>query len=434
MDYLKRQSFFIICGLASAGGIALGLTGIRAMPKVQEKMEDLKLIYTSLDNVKNGAVNEKWINAERDRIELTESDLNDLVAKAVEVSAYKPLIDGVFPHPKKDNEDEFRAAYPKKLQALVSSLNPSLDAPAVDAQAASRSEIDLMEGQIEREQEQRAKDAELGSGNTSIEPIPDGTNFSQAGVLLKTGAWLDSVSRAHMNKAQRLRCYVTHFTVNPRNSRYPPSFPFISAVAPQDTEDRADPIDLWDAQLQLWIIEDVVNAINKINTEAAEAFRAGGSDLAPWVGVMPVKDFISIRISDFVLEGTEWLPIEEAGGLSEVEPVESGASYFTGSESTGWYQVVQFSLKLVMDQRDINRFVDELCRNRFHALLRASYQAVPTNKKFVDRVYGSEPTVNIVMDFQTVLLNSIYLPLMPDEVLDYYGLPLHEEDIDGGGP
>ena len=44
----------------------------------------------------------------------------------------------------------------------------------------------------------------------------------------------------------------------------------------------------------------------------------------------------------------------------------------------------------------------------------------PLNKSLTGKVYGSEPTVNVVMDFESVLLGDVFRPLMPKAVCDKY--------------
>jgi len=53
--------------------------------------------------------------------------------------------------------------------------------------------------------------------------------------------------------------------------------------------------EVWWAQVAYWIQKDVVEAIATVNEAAAEAARTRGEET--WVGNMPVKDVISIRVS-----------------------------------------------------------------------------------------------------------------------------------------
>ena len=79
-----------------------------------------------------------------------------------------------------------------------------------------------------------------------------------------------------------------------------------------------------------------------------------------------------------------------------------------------------------MDQRDILLLVDEITKNRFHTLLRISYEAVPVNHTMRGKIYGGDPTIQVVMLAET------YRPLMPDAVLEELELqrPAGEEETD----
>ena len=85
-----------------------------------------------------------------------------------------------------------------------------------------------------------------------------------------------------------------------------------------------------------------------------------------------------------------------------------------------------------MDQRDIPLLVDRLSNNSFHTLLRVSYQSVPPNRKMEGKIYGAEPVVNVVMDFESIMLGEVFRPLMPTSVCEYYEIPCppHEENDD----
>ena len=98
--------------------------------------------------------------------------------------------------------------------------------------------------------------------------------------------------------------------------------------------------------------------------------------------------------------------------LSQAEKV------FTGTTSNATFDVLQFSLKLVMDQRDIPHLIEKLTTNTFHTLLRVAYHAVPVNRDMVGKIYGPEPAVVVVMDFETVMLGEVFRPLMPRVVCE----------------
>ena len=81
-----------------------------------------------------------------------------------------------------------------------------------------------------------------------------------------------------------------------------------------------------------------------------------------------------------------------------------------------------------MDQRDILRLVDWICKDSFHTLLRVAYKRVEPNRRMIGKIYGSEPTVNVVMDFETMMLGELFRPLMPDIVCEDFEIDCSERD------
>ena len=230
---------------------------------------------------------------------------------------------------------------------------------------------------------------------------------TRAGVLTKEGVRTDRVARASVKQAQSIYCYAVGFQ-GTRERERAPSLDFDPAMV--EGMEAPFPDEVWRAQRSFWIQKDVVDAIVAVNQEAAE--RVERDDR--WVGIMPVKDVISIRIGESPVEqDSEFYSGAAPGGYSAALPSQSDTAVFTQSYSNATYDVIQFSVKLVMDQRDIPRFVEELCADSFHTPLRIAYQAVPINKKMTDKVYGPEPTVNVVLDFETILLNEVFDALIP---------------------
>ena len=103
---------------------------------------------------------------------------------------------------------------------------------------------------------------------------------------------------------------------------------------------------------------------------------------------MPVKDVISIRVSSgYVIPEAGEFAGAAPSGYAEARPPETGDTVFTGSVTSEHYDVVQFTVKLVMDQRDIPQLISELTANSFYTVLRSAYQVVsPPNVKMVGKI------------------------------------------------
>ncbi len=229
-----------------------------------------------------------------------------------------------------------------------------------------------------------------------------------------------------MAAAQRIYCYASHFKyVRPQDREG--SLDFWPAMKDTGTLEAPDLWDVWHAQVGYWIQKDVVDAIAALNNQSAEAAREKGE--APWVSVMPVKELISIRLSDgFVPREGDEIFGSQPGGYEAALPPGTPQTVFTHSGSSELYDVIQFTVKLIVSQPHIPRLIDRLCKDSFHTLLRVSYEAVPPNRNMVGKIYGSQPTVNVLLDFETILLGEVFRRLMPPSVLDYYEIRCREAD------
>lgn len=430
MGFLKRHMFIIVCGAVSVAGIALAATGISAMPEVMDRMSEVKRLYTDLNGLQSRPVNQRNIEAEQERIDLVLKDRDRVFAKARELYNHEPLVPEALP----DGDDAAGRRFRKTYKAALDKLYESLTA----GQPATRAEISEAQAKIEDERA-RAKRAQA-EGETPDQG-KQGPPRTAAGVLTKSGARSDAVARANMAAAQTIYCYANAYEPKDTSSdrgrgRGQPKVAALDydplLMAGLNTVDAPLPEDVWRAQVGYWIQKDVVEAINAINNEAGKELSDQGE--RPWVGVLPVKDVISIRVSqDYVLPSEEEFGAADAGGYTEAFPPGTAASVFTRTASNEIYDVRQFSVKLIMDQRDILRLVDKLTANKFHTLLRTAYVVVPPNRDMHGKIYGPEPVVNVVLDFETILLGDVFRPMMPTVVCERlaaegYGLVCPERE------
>ncbi len=425
MDFLRRHVFLIVCVVVAVGGVALIITGARAMPKVLEEMEKVEGIYRQLNSLQSQPVNLAQIEAARQRIELLLEDRAQVRRTArEEFYGFKPLVDGVLPNGDALKRNEFKRTYGAKMQSLLESLE--YGAPP------TRAEIAVWQERIESEEaERRESGTGLEGGLSEPSSVPEGPPLTLAGVLTPAGAVEDAAARASMNAAQKIYCYARRFDEY-RPPDMVPSLEFWSEMEDTGTADAPDLWDIWHAQIGYWIQEDVVEAIVALNSEAAEEARK--KEQHAWVGILPVKEVISVRISDsFVPRDGEEIFGPAPGGYDAALPPGTPETVFTHSGQSATYDVVQFTVKLVMDQRSIPLLIDLLSKDSFHTLLRVSYQAIPPNRRMVGKIYGSGPVVNVVMDFETVLLGDVFRRLLPRSVCEFHEIPCPEPEETGEG-
>ncbi|MBI4718506.1 MAG: hypothetical protein HY763_11920 [Planctomycetes bacterium] len=427
MDLLRRHLFLLLCAVGAGLGVALIATGLRAMPKVAAEMDKAKGLYTELSALQNNPANAKAIEAENQRIAAVKADYRRVLDEAAKLYRYTPLLPDVFPSGNDEQRREFRRRYGVAMNELLKVLR--------GGQPATASDIELMKDKIANER-RRAEESSQYTGAVPSQPAT-ATPRTAAGILTRFGARENAAVRAHLAAAQKIYCYITGFEAAESKAsgtgKAVPSLDFDSAMRDTGTIEAPTPEDCWRAQVGYWIQKDVVEAIAALNNEAAETLAAGEQDR--WVGVMPVKEIIAIRTSqDYVPEGGEFYAGGKPGDFAPALPPATGASVFTGTGSGPTYEVMQFTVKLIMDQRDILRFVEKLSANSFHTLVRIAYRAAPPNKEMTEKIYGAEPVVNVVMDFETVMLGDVFRKLMPASVCEHYKIecPKHEDEPDKG--
>lgn len=411
MDLLKRNLFFILCALGAAGGVALGWSGLGGMPKVMEEMQKVESMYSQLQRLQGDAVSKARILAEQKRIDLVLDDRDKVFARAKELYGYEPLVAEVLPGGGPRARTDFQRRYGEAMTVLLDALNYGGHSVPGDVRA--------MEERITNEKLQ-AKEIGLDRGAVAPRGNPIGPLETPAGVLTTDGVRENAVARARIAAAQRIFCFAQS-SLAKKAGGVVSALQFHDSMIDTGTVEPPELFDVWHAQLGYWIQKDVVAAIAAINEQAAEQVRSLGGD--PWVGTSPVKEVISIRVSsEYVDPEGDSIDPTPPGGYDEAIPPESSGASFAGTGSTNWYNVLQFTVKLIMDQRDIPLLVDRLSKDSFYTLLQVGYKAVARNRKMTGKVYGSEPVVNVVLDFETALLGEVFLPMMPQEVCEYYDL------------
>jgi hypothetical protein len=411
MEMLRRNLFFMICGLGGLAGIVLGAAGVKSMTQVKRQMNEAVTLYAQLQGLTRGPdggppANAKAIEAEQQRIQAINNEYDEVMRLADQHSAHTPLTENFFPRPKDSHvRNQFLSAYREALNGLLQKLHagtvPTLEEIAAEEERIREEESDTeaLFG-LDDTREESSRDRDAGASSPS-------------GLVTEAEARLSPEVRASIKKAKSIYCYadlLSSLDVNPvvwQARGVPPALG-----------------DCWDAQVSLWVQQDVIDALARVNDQAAAALQEAGE--TPWVGNLPVKDLISIRLSkgDFgpyvVPEATGTDPASP-GGVDPACPPGSPRFAFTGDASGPEYELIQFTVKLVVDARDLPVIINELCRNNFTTLLRIAYVEEPANLAMEGKIYGDEPAVNVVMDFETCLFSKLYLDLMPDEILKSVG-------------
>jgi len=149
VDFLRRQLFMIICGVAGALGIGLVVTGLGKMPAVKSEMDQAAELYNGLTTLQSQPVNDKFIAAAQRRIDRIRGNFRQTLETARQLQNYEPLLKEVFPEGNTEQRLEFRNRYEAAMRQLMTDLRWGEPAEIANAVAfLASSEAAYITGQV----------------------------------------------------------------------------------------------------------------------------------------------------------------------------------------------------------------------------------------------------------------------------------------------
>ncbi len=158
--------------------------------------------------------------------------------------------------------------------------------------------------------------------------------------------------------------------------------------------------EIWYAQNMLWVEQDVLAAIKRLNADAANVTTAA------------VKHIIRLDVPEDV---TQY--VTPAGGA------DGFARSPTGRLSNGLYDVVQFNLVLNVDASKISKVIAELQAGKLITV--TSFNVVSVDGvAAADQgyIYGDVPVVNLTIKCEELFLRDWTTKLMPDSIKAQLGI------------
>lgn len=168
-----------------------------------------------------------------------------------------------------------------------------------------------------------------------------------------------------------------------------------------------DPVDIFTAQVMLWVQQDVIAAVNECN--------AGSEN----VTMAPVKRLIKVDVTPtFVKDSsvpTSGNPDAPVGKALAVSP--------TGRVSNPLYDVVHFTVNVDVDARQVDRFLHDFSRNRLMNVYNVSMSNVDSADSLAaGYAYGDGPVINLQLDCEALFLRKWLVAFMPPKVKQSLGI------------
>lgn len=398
MQWIKSHLTIVVCGSIGLVSLVMLVLGI-LLTNLQEAMAQDESLYSSLTSMKSKPVNARVIEEVRSQQRKVKEQVDRFLKEAVATAEHKPLLADVFPMFKGENERfAFSERFRQKQLELIRRLNAK-DQPS-DADV-----IDYREN-LERELQ---KEKRL-SGETAVNPFggpaPLVTEPSAVDLSKLTPEELvqkDPLAGASVKRAREIYMYASVSSLDPKFSP-DEKYPSIESM--------------WMAQVGLWIQEDIINALARVNEQEAERQKLPPEER--WVGTMPVKHLLYILISDYVSAAAGSPAGGFAAGPTTPGELPSGPppgladAVFTKRGSTSGYDVVHLAMGLVIDARAMLTILDEISKSGFYTPLSVSYEVVDYDPSLRGYVYGSGPVIRVRIEYECCMLREKYREWMPE--------------------
>jgi hypothetical protein len=183
-------------------------------------------------------------------------------------------------------------------------------------------------------------------------------------------------------------------------------------------------VDIWYAQVALWIQQDVCNAIAQANGKSKSILDA------------PIKHLIKLNIPQPPAMYTTQLAAASAtpGAPPAAAPVEGGdtqtlpkatsdANGITGRVSNPFYDVIRFQLVLNVEASQVPYVISALSANRLLSVYNMDVVAVDSSERAAAGfIYGANPVVQLNLKCETLFMRSWTAKLMPDAIKTALGI------------
>lgn len=334
------------------------------------------------------------------------------------------MLAGLFPEPSEDGiQFKAREAYRTTLTQMLNPPKPGSTDPGLDAQPGLSNE--KMTEILHRSQELFL--------NTQIFPPK---KYEELGDDER--ARLDRFKRRSLLDALRSHAQAIHLYAQRDRDLDSPDFPFdVAAWSKQGLKPSMD--EIWRGQLSLWIQQDIVTAIARLNHTDDPAWNVTKAPIKKLVKISILPGFVGRKDLPPSLAGLAAPGSVAVGGAfggpdpgrttRQEEPTRPDelADRFdvspSGRATNSAYDVVHATATVVIDSRHLGAFIDELQSVNLMTVLQVELEDVDEYEALRSgHVYGSQDVVLAKIVVETVWLREWTTPLMPASVRNALGV------------
>jgi hypothetical protein len=407
MDFVKKNWLYLTLGVVALGSIATAAWAYMAGDEIATQVADIQKLQSDVQREgTSNPQNAQTIEAKKaEQIELIaeqektfKAALGAQLFNAFENRARQTLVPDVLPMPKSNGvRIEFRNAYGLALQELPRRLHAR--GPATVAELTRQQAID--------EAKNQQTDSNVDLGPWMPKPTEDeGTDAPKTSQKERT--LLEILREYPKAKASEIVARTCYMYIDD------------DAFDPQDmlgSTSTPTVVEIWHAQMTLWIQQDFAFAIARLNDKRAEELKAQNKAYDCWVAHMPVK-----RLK--YLAGENWLV--RGGAMNKA----AFAPSFTGNVNDSQKFILPLQIRVVIEEAALLELVDSVCRVGYYTPTRITYRNVEPNVLQDEYIYGDAPIIDATIDFEGVFFRKAFDPFVPKEIEKGLARPEGLEEIE----
>jgi hypothetical protein len=182
-------------------------------------------------------------------------------------------------------------------------------------------------------------------------------------------------------------------------------------------------VEIWQAQMLLWIQEDVIDVLARMNEERIEKLKAEGRTDDCWVAYLPIKNLIALRVDSKLGKG---------GGSNLPTSPKTFATSFTAINNDDKMFKVPLEIELVIEESALMDLIDRFCKEGFYTPVALNYAQVPPDPLLDNYIYGQEPVLRVTLDLEAYYFRSVFEAWIPDVIKPILKTPNAADKSKGG--
>ncbi len=390
MAFLKKNWLMITLAAVCAASIGTAAWAYVSGGEINDQMQAVDALQRSVQGLAGGAQNKATIEARRKQIEAENAQLGESLGIALGVQKNsrldggprKLLVPDILPEPQSPADRiDFKTKYAEAFARMLARLQ--------GRDKATRKEVRSQQVVIDsRNQPVSQDDVEDAwrppqQAATADEPDND-TKTGLQGILSEFPA-----ARAAELVARSILMYVSKNAIPPHDM--------------VDTSSSPEVLEIWHAQMSLWIEQDIVAALAGVNEKRSAQLDAEGNPYDAWVANMPIKHLKKLAMAGHFGNG---------GAVNKAD----FAGSFTKQKNSEKRFIIPIHLQLVVEEAAVMEVLESLCGVGFYTPLRVEYHRVEPTPLQNEYIYGDEPVVEVWIDLEAYYFRKVFDDWIPKKL------------------